>query len=137
MFSNFSTSDPGLRAEKIADIYLGDELGPREAESEEPEAIVRYNVDAEELARFAGSYYSVELDTTYRLAVNDGVLRADHFRNESVSLSPVAPDAFEGDAWWFGNIVFTRDDRGVVTGLEVNSDRVRKLHFIRVEGSRH
>ena len=91
VFSNFSTADPGLRAQKIADIYLADELGPRESQSREPRLKSRYDMDAKELARFAGTYYSFELDTTYTITVTDGALGADHFRNRACPRCPSAP----------------------------------------------
>jgi len=131
VFANFSTSDPLARAERVADIYLADVLGARTASPDPPAEAAPFDVSAGELARFAGTYYSFELDTTYEIRASDDGLVADHFRNESVSLTPVGPNEFEGDAWWFANVVFIRDDRGVVMALEVNGDRVRNLRFSR------
>jgi len=47
----------------VAEILLGDRLGPREPEEEEPEPEpVAAQWDPGDLARFAGAYYSSEAD---------------------------------------------------------------------------
>lgn len=133
VFANFSTADPLDRAEAIADIYLADQLGPTETEAEEAPVTPEHRVGPDALAELAGTYYSPELDTTYTLIVENGALVATHWRNESVSLKPVGPDAFRGDAWWFPEIEFTRGDDGIVTGFGLTGDRVRNLRFDRRE----
>lgn len=132
VFANFSTAAPQERAERIADIYLEGRLGdPEEAEpSGEPEPIP-YSIDDEALAELAGTYYCYELDTTYELVVEGGGLRADHWRNESVSLRPVGPDAFRSDVWWFREIQFSREGSGAVAGFGLSGDRVHDLRFER------
>jgi len=83
---------------------------------------------AEDLPAFAGAYYSEEIDTTYTLYVEDGVLKV-HFRPAlRYSLEPVYEDAFEGD----GNILrFTRGPDGGITGFLVYAGRVRHLRFVK------
>lgn len=131
VFANFSTSDPLARAEKVADVYLADVLGPRAAPPQEPEPPMTVALSARELASFAGSYDGYELDTSYDVSVSGSGLRVDHARNDSVHLRPVGGDVFRGDQWWFEDITFTRDADGRVDGLEINAPRVRHLRFVR------
>ncbi len=84
---------------------------------------------AEELQRYAGSYVSEELATTYTLVVRQGTLVAQHQRNEDTILTPTEPDIFAGDQWYFGKIRFVRADDGRITGLILSGGRVRNLRF--------
>lgn len=59
------------------------------------------------LSQFAGSYCRLELFSTY------------HF-------SPVKGDFFRSQV---GNILFERDDSGVVNGFRISNGRVRNLYF--------
>jgi hypothetical protein len=84
------------------------------------------------LAEYTGEYHSEELGTTYTLVVRDDALVATHVRHDPITLTPSAPDAFNGDTWFFGDVKFERDDDGSITGFRVTSGRVRGLLFIRV-----
>jgi CubicO group peptidase (beta-lactamase class C family) len=88
-----------------------------------------YRPREEQLSDYAGDYYSDELDTTYTIEVADDRLLATHRSNEAISLTPVEPDAFEGDAWFLRQLQFTRADTGRVVGLIATSGRVRNMRF--------
>ena len=134
VFCNFSTCDPATRIQSIADIYLADVLrGDRPAIEEQTAPPPDHPMSEDALEAFAGNYYSPELDTTYELVVAEGRLRADHWRNDSVFLRPVGEQTFEGDAWWFRDVVFSRDETGAVRGFGLSGDRVMDLRFDRRE----
>jgi CubicO group peptidase (beta-lactamase class C family) len=84
-----------------------------------------------DLDELLGAYWSPELETLYRLVVEDGSLIARHSRKPDVTLTPVAPDEMLGDQWWFGKVVTERGDDGAVTGLRLTGSRVRNVHFER------
>jgi len=88
-----------------------------------------FDPDAVDLSEYAGTYYSDELSTGYELIIVDGDLIARHQRNSDIKLSPVKEDVFSGDAWFFGQTEFIRDDTHAITGCKVSSGRVRNLHF--------
>lgn len=87
---------------------------------------------AGELAAFAGAYHSEELSTTYTLVVEDGVLKAQHRRHDTATLSPTTADTFSTDIWFMPSIHFVRDSARRVTGFEASNGRSRNVRFARV-----
>ena len=81
------------------------------------------------LSDFEGSFYSDELSTTYNFKVVDGKLIAQHSRLSDFELRPVKEDTFRGDAWFFRQITFVRDESNKIVGCKVSSGRVRDLKF--------
>jgi CubicO group peptidase (beta-lactamase class C family) len=73
---NLGSINPGPIARKIAELYIGDQMGPAEEDPEQRERPTRSTVtlSAAERARLAGSYYSEELGATYEVFVSDGQL---------------------------------------------------------------
>ena len=91
----------------------------------------RADPSADELARYAGRYYSPELDTAYSLSVKEEKLVATHVRHGEIELSPTTADEFTGNRWYFGEVVFERDTDGVPASMLVSSGRVRSVRFER------
>ena len=130
---NLDIFNPLGLAEKVADIYLSDVLGSAEAseldKTKEPaEETESEPLTSEKLAEFEGDYYTEELDTTYTLRVCGNQLVAQHRRHDDILLTHVG-DHFLGDAWFFPEIYFTRDDTGRVAGFKLTGNRVRNLYF--------
>lgn len=86
----------------------------------------------EELERYAGSYYSPELDVVYRLEVEDGRLEVHRPRQPEVALILLDRDRFASSSWGLNSVEFTRDDAGEVDGFRTSGGRVRDLRFHRV-----
>lgn len=80
-----------------------------------------------ELERYAGRYYSEELDATYAVVATDTTLELRTRMGEPKAVRPAYKDAFAGDFL----LEFTRDGRGVITGMSMSSGRVRRVQFIR------
>lgn len=85
----------------------------------------------EELAAYAGTYTSAELDTTWTVAVEDGKLSLRPKRGPAAPLDPSFADAFGGPA---GLMRFQRDGAKKVTGFIVGAGRARNLKFTKVPG---
>ena len=85
-----------------------------------------------DLNQYTGDYYSTELCTTYTIVVESGKLIARHFRTGDIHLSPLKPDIYSGDQWYFGNVEFVRDNNDLVTGCKVAAGRVRNVKFNRI-----
>ncbi|MGD8868941.1 MAG: serine hydrolase domain-containing protein [Gemmatimonadales bacterium] len=131
---NLAPMNPTALAYRVADLYLADQLEPaseseaaeREAGPEtERQARPAFQPGAAQLAVYAGSYYSEELDATWDLVVKQDSLYligiADPF-------AAVAPDEFR-----LGGLAlhFERDAQGRVVGLSVDAGRVREIAFVR------
>jgi CubicO group peptidase (beta-lactamase class C family) len=80
----------------------------------------------EELADYAGTYSSAELDTTWTVAVESGGLVARGKRGPAIPLAPAFGDAFNSPA---GLLRFTRDGQKKVNGFLIGAGRARNLRF--------
>jgi hypothetical protein len=82
------------------------------------------------LAACAGRFRSAELDATYSLSLEQGMLTLRNRDNPLEKLIPIAPDEF--DAGDLGRIVFHRDSNGLVSSLSVFTQDVRGIEFKRI-----
>lgn len=81
---------------------------------------------ADELAEYAGRYWSDELQTEWELAVSDSALA---FADDAEAvLAPLLQDEFTIAG---ATVRFVRDENGAVTGLTVDAGRVRNLEMRR------
>jgi hypothetical protein len=80
-----------------------------------------------ELDRYAGKYYSEELDATYTVAATDTSLELRTRMGGPKTVRAAYKDVFLGDFL----LEFTRDGRGGVTGMSMSSGRVRRVPFVR------
>ncbi len=142
---NAEYGDPGELARRVADHYLADQLGPAGSEDEDAEAGDEDedadaqpdppSLSAAELAGFAGSYFSAELDATYRFAVADGGLVVRVEQQPALAVKPVAEDEFrvefESRGWAASpaRLEFQRDGAGAVIGFSLSSGSERGLMF--------
>lgn len=99
----------------------------------EARRIEPWSPDAAELATFAGTYYSPELETVYTVSVEDGKLVARHRRHGRIRLEPLDRDAFRGEYWFLGAVRFERHAAGTVTGMRVTCNRAHNLYFERMK----
>ncbi len=92
------------------------------------EAMPPFAPSADQLVEYAGAFYSDEIDTTYRFAVENGTLVVRFRPAIRIELAPVYLDAFEAD----GTVVrFTRSSSGAIDGLLIYAGRVRHLRFVK------
>ena len=96
---------------------------------EDDEVVEAWAPTAEDLADFAGRFYSEELETFYDFAVEDGELIMRQRRMGRVALSPGDEDSFSGGSFSFG---FERDRNGEVIGFYLSNVRTRDVRFGRV-----
>lgn len=85
---------------------------------------------AEQLAEYAGAYYSDEIDSIYRVALQEGKLTLLRKKFPALSMQPVFADAFSSGSL-LGTIRFTRDQQQRVTGFIASGGRVRNFKFTR------
>jgi hypothetical protein len=92
-------------------------------------------VSPADLDAVAGTYASTELNTTYKLTVQNGALTLQSNWKPPVTLAPVARDEFDGPlgGYFSGILVFHRDASGGVSGFHLFSGGVRNLSFERTK----
>jgi hypothetical protein len=131
---NLSTAPPWRLAERVADIYLEDRLEPVEEEPEEAreeaEEEKPTELSAEQLAAYAGDYYSEELDVTYRLRAEGDTLRLFLGNWLDSPLVPSEPDVFSARVLTFR---FAREGSEPASGFLLDAGRVRNLRFERAK----
>jgi CubicO group peptidase (beta-lactamase class C family) len=80
------------------------------------------------LAEFAGTYFSDELDATWKLAVRDGRLTVQVLQDPPSGLTAVKPDVFLSDE---GLVLRFQREGGAVARASVQAGRVTSLVFAR------
>lgn len=101
------------------------------------EAVASPLPTAAEQNAYIGTYHSIELDSTYTVAVREDQLVLQRHKYGMSRLRPAFADGFTGDivpnAEGEGglDLVFTRDEKNRVDGFKLSTGRVRHLHFAR------
>jgi hypothetical protein len=138
VLSNDGGSNPAEVASGAADAFFGDRMLPRAAPANPPAAPPpaarpsAWQPDEAQLAAYAGTYYSPELETQYTVLLKNGGLVARHRRNGDIDLRPASPDRFTASGGYFSEVTFEKGADGRVSGMRVSSGRVRRLHFQRL-----
>lgn len=90
--------------------------------------ITPVKIDLEKFGQYAGTYYSKELETTYRVTFQDGKLMVHHMRLGDFGLNPdiIAADSFNSSN---GNIKFFKDNKSKIAGFKLSGGRVRNIVF--------
>jgi CubicO group peptidase (beta-lactamase class C family) len=138
---NDDNSYPRSQALQVADHYLADQLDPRSDDGApsrddrvaEP-ASTAPALSSDQLAEFAGEYFSPELDATYRFAIDSGSLILRIEQEAQLDVVPVASDRFDFSFYPQGDrvdLVFDRNRAGAVTGFGLSSGSERGIVFER------
>lgn len=85
----------------------------------------------ENLADYAGTYYSDELSTSYELILGENEIVFRHSRHSDVSITPIKENMFTSEQWALSSVRFERDENNAVSGMRVTNGRVRNLYFER------
>jgi len=120
---------------KAAEAYLAERLGPpvseetAETPSTAPASGAQTGSGRRDLAEYAGRYYSEELDVTYVLRTKAAGLMLQVPGRAEQTLEARSDETFEHRD--YGSFAFLRGPDGDVTGLRLQSGRVRNLLFTR------
>ncbi len=131
---NLGTVNPSALAQRVADAYLADwfkttESKPSTMRGTPPKLPDPITLTAEQLAEYVGSFYSEELDTTYKLLMENGKLMAMDRNGAKRLLIARTRDLFTlGQGAQFE---ITREASGKVTGFGVNAGRIRGVRFVK------
>ena len=86
---------------------------------------------ADELAQYAGVYWSEELEAQYTISVHEGNLVALNSHHGEIKLTQYTQDRFLSNMFYFHEVHFLRDESKNVIGLTVGGGRVNQVHFVR------
>ncbi|HEY8176224.1 MAG TPA: serine hydrolase domain-containing protein, partial [Gemmatimonadaceae bacterium] len=135
MTCNLGAIDPGPLAHAVADVYLGDKLGPaqvaavptaRQASASGTPDAVPNPADA---GAFVGNYYSEDLDVTYRIVRgDDGRIMIVFPRRAAIPLVPTEPNGFRAGGM---TLRFERDGRDAASGIVIRFARIGDMHLVR------
>lgn len=98
-------------------------------DKETPSVFHRYQpteATSDERQGYTGTFYSPELETSYRITVEGDTLVGHHPRHGRISMTRIKEDVLEGD-WPLNVVEYQRDENGGVTGVLVSNGRVRDL----------
>lgn len=111
-------------------------LGPSESfqisvrvEDDKPDVYKQLNVvslNYDQLKDFTGEYHCEELDTTYKITVEDGKLLLNRRNAPPEILKPTIKDLWKGTQATFQ---FVRDDHNRVVGFNLGAGRVKNIRF--------
>lgn len=88
--------------------------------------------NAAALRALEGTYFSPELEVTWRFVLRDAALVLERHRWKPSPLSPVFGNTFQAEGFV---LAFRRDPRTRAMVLEITTERVRRLRFTRVATS--
>jgi len=91
------------------------------------EHVKAFEPSAGQLSEFAGSYYSEELNTTYNMSVEEGMLVLIDRNGLKRQLTPTIRDSFAVISG--PRFEFNRDAAGKVPGFDVHAGRIRNVRF--------
>jgi CubicO group peptidase (beta-lactamase class C family) len=143
---NDGLADTLALAYRVADHYLADELAPKGGEEarDEDEPVAGgepapRSMTAEQFSEFTGTFFSAELDATYRLAAADRGLTLRIEQEPPLGVVPVADDEFRfsfSDQAYSGvmaaGLKFRRGAGGTVAGFGLSSGTERDIAFERL-----
>jgi hypothetical protein len=142
---NADSTNPGELAQRVADHYLAEPLGPEsgdEAPSADQEVADAASeppvLTSDQLAEFAGAFFAPELDATYRFAVVDGSLVVRIEQEPPIEVAAVADDRFEFSFHPKGwsepqrvSLEFDRNRAGAISGFGLSAGSERGIVFER------
>jgi CubicO group peptidase (beta-lactamase class C family) len=82
----------------------------------------------QELRAYEGSYYSPEIETTYKIQLDNAKLTGYHVRHGDFPIKVLKKDVMDG-GYPLGIIKVQRDSSGNILGIRVSNGRVRNLWF--------
>jgi hypothetical protein len=114
---------------KVNGLTLTEGGQNRHASRLEGEVAKAWAPTTQDLAAFAGRYYSDELETFYAISLDRDTLVVQHRRGDGARLKPGEKDRFAGGGL---NYEFERDRNGRVIGFYVANGRTRDVRFERM-----
>jgi CubicO group peptidase (beta-lactamase class C family) len=130
---NLGTARPSLRANKVAEVYLGNLMAPPKAKTtagdddeDSPKKKETVSLTADQLKLFEGDYWSEELQIIYRVSFESGFLVLRVRNLPPKPLRAISPDEFQLDEGL--NLKMVMKER-IVSGFMLDAGRTRGMLF--------
>ena len=137
VFGNASNFNAAGSARAVAEVFLDAQMEPRVVATGEGgggqggnDVADPPNPSLAQLAEYEGTYYSVELDSWYRVRLVDGELQLEHPRHPDATLRYIEDDRLQGGT--LRTLEFSRDSAGAIDGFRAGGGRVLNLRFERI-----
>jgi CubicO group peptidase (beta-lactamase class C family) len=133
---NSSSARAGAYTYAVADIYLSGRvkmLDPEPQAPPRPSLARTWKPTSADLAAFAGSYRSDEIETTFTVGASGAAVELHRRPDTVIALTPLSTDTFDGA---IGEVKFLRDASGRVTELSIKQGRVWDLRFAKSDAGR-
>lgn len=88
-----------------------------------------YEASMDDLAEYSGKYFSEELETFYTIRLKDSSLVAGLRNFEDIELSTSEKDNFSADVFFIQEMVFKRNEEGILNGFELSNGRTKGVSF--------
>lgn len=131
ILTNRDDADPVTKSYQVADVLLKEKLIESEQKTEivksEPATKAITEIKDFKATDYAGNFYSIELDATYTVSVEDNNLKIKMPSNKPVGLMAKGADQFavNGITFQFKRI------SGKVVGFKLDFGRVKNLEFVK------
>jgi CubicO group peptidase (beta-lactamase class C family) len=131
------TLDSTALAYRIADIYLANEFKPQPPQTSSAPAprpattaASLFSLSPDQMAEYAGDYYSEELQVTYRVRLERDKLFVRYKRVIDGELAPSSKDTFK----IYGVVViqFTRDSQNRISGFIPQNGGAKNIRFMKL-----
>jgi CubicO group peptidase (beta-lactamase class C family) len=90
------------------------------------QAVPEFQPTTEQLRAYVGAYQSDEIESVYRIDIEDGGLTLKRLKVKPDKLQPAIADYFRG---LIGSVHFVRNSEGQVSGFVLNGGRIKDFHF--------
>jgi CubicO group peptidase (beta-lactamase class C family) len=90
---------------------------------------IAFTLETDQMAEYAGRYFSEEIETLYTVVLKDETLVMKHYQmSGDLKLAPTTEDTF-GSEFPISSVRFLRDDDGQITGFKASNGRTRDVLF--------
>ncbi len=136
ILANLDRFNPSRLAHQVADIYLEEFMEPlpeqstreRIADQSPKTESLQPQVSESETRHYIGTYYSAELEVTYKIFVEDNHLFIRVGYNPMIRMETIQKDTFRVGR---STLNFRRDEKGSINGFSVDAGRVTDIKFLK------
>lgn len=93
---------------------------------------IQWDPSLEDLKEYTGSYFSEEIETYYKIGLEDSTLLLQHYQIDDYELVPADKDAFSG-GFPISELAFIRGEKGEIKGFNASNGRTKNVFFDRVK----